>query len=266
MKLDWHDLPATTRAAVADRTGPIYAASTIDKGLNNALATTLRTSAGHVFVKGMRSDHPRVWTQGREAAINPYVTPLAPRLLWTLDDGTWNLLGYEHLDGQPADYRPGSPDIPLITDAITALSQVRAPADVELKQIEQRLADYTDSPGDAALLRGEAVLHTDWTPDNVLITGRTARIVDWAWPTRGAAWIDAACWTLWLISAGHNPDEAEGWAAKTAGWASAPARGLDVFVRAQQRLWEGIAADAPDLAWKQQLADAATRWAAYRHH
>ncbi|MEV5567926.1 hypothetical protein AB0L54_34490, partial [Streptomyces sp. NPDC052196] len=266
MRSNWDDLPPATRTAVAARTGPIYTATPVGAGRNSEIAVTLDTPTGRIFVKGLRSHHPRVWTQRREATINPYVAPLAPRLLWTIDDGEWNLLGFEHLDGRPADYSPHANDLPLVAEAIITLAGVRAPADVELKQIEQRFADYVDTPEDAALLRGDTVLHTDWTPDNVLIVDNTARVVDWAWPTRGAAWIDAACWVVWLISAGHTPAEAEQWAAKTPAWSTAPPRGLDVFARAQQRLWAGIAADAPDIAWKQDLAAAAAHWSTHRHH
>ncbi|MCQ8832751.1 aminoglycoside phosphotransferase [Streptomyces malaysiensis] len=205
-----------------------------------------------------------MWTQKREATINRYVAPLAPRLLWAIDDGEWNLLGFEHLDGRPADYSPGSNDLPVIAEAITTLSRVRAPSDVELKRIEQRLADYFDHPNDAELLRGNTLLHTDWTPDNVLIIHNVARVVDWAWPTAGAAWIDAACWVVWLISAGHTPADAEQWAAATPAWSTASARAVDVFATAQDRLWAGIAADAPDIVWKQSLATAANQWATYR--
>ncbi|WP_399055153.1 phosphotransferase family protein [Streptomyces evansiae] len=264
MRMHWEDLPPATRAAVAARTGPIYATTSTDKGMNSELAATLYTRAGRIFVKGLRCDHPRVWTQQREATINPYVAPLAPRLLWTINDGEWNLLGFEHLDGRPAAYAPGSDDLPLVAEAIITLAGVRAPADVELKQIEQRFADYVDHPDDAALLRGDTVLHTDWTPDNVLIVDNAARVVDWAWPTRGAAWIDAACWVVWLVSAGHTPEDAELWAAKTPAWSTAPARALDVFATAQQRLWAGIATDSPEVAWKQTLADAAQQWLTYR--
>ncbi|MCQ8829880.1 aminoglycoside phosphotransferase [Streptomyces malaysiensis] len=264
MRMHWDDLPAHTRDAVAARTGPIHAAATADKGLNSEIAATLDTRTGRVFVKGLRCDHPRAWTQQRETAINLHVAPLAPRLLWVINDGEWHLLGFEHLDGRPAAYSPGSDDLSLVAEAIITLSGVSAPADVELKQIEQRLADYVDSPDDAELLRGNTVLHTDWTPDNVLIVDNVARIVDWAWPTRGAAWIDAACWVVWLVSAGHTPADAELWAAKTPAWSTAPARALDVFATAQQRLWNGIAADSPDVAWKRSLADAAQQWATYR--
>ncbi|MEV5509074.1 hypothetical protein [Streptomyces orinoci] len=119
-------------------------------------------------------------------------------------------------------------------------------------------------PDDAALLRGDTLLHTDWTPDNVLIAGGTARVVDWAWPTRGAAWIDAACWVVWLIAAGHTPADAELWTAKTPAWATAAPHALDVFATAQRRLWHDIADDAPDVPWKTGLAEAAHRWATYR--
>ncbi|MFE1773779.1 aminoglycoside phosphotransferase [Streptomyces sp. NPDC059008] len=266
MRMHWDDLPTATRAAVAAHTGPIYRATTAGTGLNSEIAATLDTRAGHAFVKGLRCDHPRVWTQQREATINPHVAPLAPRLLWVVDDGEWNLLGFEHLDGRPADYRPGSDDLRLVAETIIKLSAVHAPADVELKHIERRLADYLDHPGDAELLLGDTLLHTDWTPSNVLIVGNVARVVDWAWPTRGPAWADAACWVVWLISAGHNPADAEQWAAKTPAWATATARALDVFATAQQRLWAGIAADAPDIAWKQSLTAAADQWATYRRH
>ncbi|WP_368067985.1 aminoglycoside phosphotransferase [Streptomyces sp. VNUA116] len=264
MRLQWDDLPASTRDAVAARTGPIYAAATTDKGLNSEIAATLDTRVGRVFVKGLRTDHPRAWTQQREAVINPHVAGLAPRLLWTVRDAEWHLLGFEHLDGRPADYRPHSDDLPLVAEAIITLSGVRAPGDLDLKHIEQRLADYLDHPDDAALLRGDTLLHTDWTPDNVLIAEGAARVVDWAWPTRGAAWIDAACWVVWLIAAGHTPADAELWAAKTPAWSTAAPRALDVFATAQERLWRGIADDAPDVPWKTGLAEAAHRWVTYR--
>ncbi|MFI9153034.1 protein kinase [Streptomyces sp. NPDC053367] len=140
---------------------------------------------------------------------------------------------------------------------------MRAPDDGS-PHIEQRFAEYVDTPADAELLSGEALLHTDWHPDNVLIVSGAARLVDWAWPTRGAPWIDAACWVVWLVSAGHTVPDAEQWAATTSAWSSASRRALDVFASAQERLWVGIAADASDVAWIQGLAAAARKWAAYR--
>ncbi|MFD3511276.1 hypothetical protein [Nocardia sp. NPDC058666] len=51
---------------------------------------------------------------------------------------------------------------------------------------------------------GDALLHTDWFPTNVLVPGDGVRVVDWAWASRGAAWIDAALWAVWLRLAVHT--------------------------------------------------------------
>ncbi|MBA0053717.1 aminoglycoside phosphotransferase [Streptomyces sp. AJS327] len=264
MKLNWADLPESTRDTITEHTGPITGTQSTAKGMNSEIAVTLDADRGRFFLKGRRNDHPQAWTQQREAAINPYVVPLAPRLVWALDDGEWNLLVFEHVDGRPVNYCPGSKDLPRVAEAISTLSGVHAPANIEMKQIEQRLAAYIDRPEDAALLSGETVLHTDWTPDNVLIHNDAARIVDWAWPTRGAAWVDAACWAVWLISAGHAPHQAEQWASKTPAWATTTNRALHVFAAAQARLWTSIAEEAPDTEWKQSLATAAHQWVTYR--
>lgn len=69
-------------------------------------------------------------------------------------------------------------------------------------------------------------------PGNVLVNGR-AYLVDWAWPTRGAAWIDPACLAVWLIASGHSPYSAESCAARVPSWQSAPADALDEFARVQ---------------------------------
>ncbi|MFD1535587.1 hypothetical protein [Nonomuraea guangzhouensis] len=34
---------------------------------------------------------------------------------------------------------------------------------------------------------------TDYNPLNMLIAEGRALLIDWAWPTRGAGWIDPAC-------------------------------------------------------------------------
>ena len=59
---------------------------------------------GTVFVKGLRQDYPRVWTQQRKADINPFTHGLAPALHWQIRKGGWDLLGFEDLGGRHADY------------------------------------------------------------------------------------------------------------------------------------------------------------------
>jgi hypothetical protein len=133
------------------------------------------------------------------------------------------------------------------------------PGDIELKHAEQRWAAYTQEPESLA---GTSLLHTEWTPGNVLVSDR-ARLVDWAWPTRGAPWIDPACLAVWLIASGHAPRSAESWAARVPSWHDAPASALDEFARIQALMWEGIAADSTE-EWTAGLARAARNWAAHR--
>ncbi|MGH3923879.1 MAG: hypothetical protein ACRDTT_13590 [Pseudonocardiaceae bacterium] len=127
-----------------------------------------------------------------------------------------------------------------------------------IKQAEQRWASYADAP---ELFQGDHLLHTDWSPGNVLIND-TTHLVDWAWPTQGAAWIDPACWVVWLVASGHRPPAAEDWAAQVPAWRSAPRDALDSFARAQAVMWVGIAQDGPD-SWTNRIADAARRWAGH---
>lgn len=85
-------------------------------------STTLRTSVGRVFVKGITTENPGVRAHRHEAAINPRLSGLAPRLLWTVEKAGWLLLGYEYVDGRHTDLSPGSPDLPLLAEALHDLA------------------------------------------------------------------------------------------------------------------------------------------------
>ena len=67
---------------------------------------------------------------------------------------------------------------------------------------ERRLAE-------AVLVRG---------PDRVWM-------IDWAWPTRGAAFIDAGCFLIRAMAAGHSASQAEALAAECPGLAAGTVRG-----------------------------------------
>lgn len=106
------------------------------------------------------------------------------------------------------------------------------------------------------------MLHTEWSPGNVVVND-VAHVVDWAWPTRGAGWIDPACWIVWLMASGHSCPSAENWAAQVPPWHTAPRDCLDEFARAQASMWQEIAHDDPQ-PWTHRMADAARRWAEHR--
>jgi hypothetical protein len=260
---DWEQLEEPVRLAIEARTGRVHAARTASAGLNSQLATVLDTDAGTVFVKGLRVDHPGVVRQGREAMINPFVRTVAPRLLWHDQAAGWDLLAFEHIEGvRHADYRPGSPDLPRVINAMHRLAAIGCP-DLPVKQARQRWAAYVNREADLELLDGDALLHTDFNPMNVLLGADRAWIIDWAWPTRGAAFIDAACFLIRAMAAAHSASQAETLAAKCPGWQQAPSAAIDVFALASTRLYDEIARSDPQ-PFKQRLAAAAHEWACHR--
>jgi len=257
-RVHFEDLPDTVHTAIEAQAGPVLKVEPISDGLNSQLSARVHTAHGVFFVKGLRTDHPWVWTQERERLINPFIHHLSAELRWAIETGGWNLLGFEDLGGRSVDYSPGSPDLPMVVWTLRQLQEIPAP-DLTLKRAEQRWAAYTSTP---AMFVGDALLHTDWSPGNVLINYK-ANLVDWAWPTRGAAWIDPACWVVWLIASGHTPQQAEAWAAHMPSWDQAPVKAVDAFARAQAAMWNGIAADDPQF---DRVTAAAKQWAEYRNH
>ena len=119
-RIQWHELAHEARDLVEVHTGPIIEADTMSGGFNSEIAAVVRTQAGAYFVKGLRGDHPRVWTQQTEATINPYVRGIAPELLWHAQADGWNILGFECVEGRHADYSLNSVDLPKIVDTLSA--------------------------------------------------------------------------------------------------------------------------------------------------
>ncbi|CUU60905.1 hypothetical protein Ga0074812_1505 [Parafrankia irregularis] len=261
-RMNWDDLPADVRRAVEAHTGPVTAASTASGGFNSAIAATLRTRSGTVFCKGLPASHRQIVTQRREREINPHVVGLSPRLLWHVEVDGWDLSGFEHIDGRHADYRPDSDDLPLIAECLRRLQQVACP-DIPLKQADQRLSGYVTEPAEAEMFAGSSLLHTDWNSANLLISDR-AYLVDWAWATRGAAWLDPAGWLIWLMAEGrHTATQAEAWAEQIPSWQAAPADAVAAYAKANARLWAEIAQASGD-EWTSRTASAAGAWALYR--
>jgi hypothetical protein len=264
-RIPWDDLPGTLKAAVEARTGPIVVGRAVTAGQNSPLAATIDTRDGRVFVKGLPSDHRRVITQDREAVTASLVSHISPALLWHFDEVGWNVLGYEYVPGRHADYRPGSPNLDRLAQLMEALSAIGVPADPgPLKRAEDRWKTYVDEPGDSLIFAGPALTHTDWAPDNVLISSTRAWLIDWAWPTLGAAWTDPACWLLRLMAAGgQTPAEAERQAARLPAFLAADPAHIDLFARVNVRMWDEIA-QTNGSDWTKKMATAARSWAAFR--
>ncbi|MFI5958298.1 aminoglycoside phosphotransferase [Cryptosporangium sp. NPDC051539] len=260
-RLTWDQLPTEARAAIEQHTGPIHWTSDASDGKNSALATRLGVQSGAVFVKGIQTDNRQVTAQDREAAVNPYLPPSCPRLLWRVQTAGWDLLGYELLqDARAADYTPGSPDLALVVDALVELANVRCPETPGLRRAGQRWAAYS-RPELLPLLDGDQLLHTDLAPDNILIRDGRAHLIDWAWPTLGPSWLDPSVWAIRLMNAGHDAQSAETWVARVPGWHDAPAGAREGFATANASLWAEIQQQTPDDAWRADMAHCAEHWA-----
>jgi hypothetical protein len=221
------------------------------------------TADAALFIKGVPTDHPQARTQQREVAINPHLPPASPRLLWHEQVAGWDLLGYEHLVARHADYAPGSPDLPLVARALVELQNMPCP-DIDLKRAEDRWSGYAGAAGVEQLV-GDTLLHTDLAPHNMLVTER-AHLIDWAWPTRGAAWIDPAVLILRLMEAGHTAEAADSWARRRfPSWTAAPQASVAAFSEANARTWDEIARNDPQ-EWKKRMGHLAHDWLAYWQH
>jgi hypothetical protein len=111
---------------------------------------------------------------------------------------------------------------------------------------------------------GPVLTHSDWTPDNVLVSAHRAWLIDWAWPTFGAGWTDPACCVLRLMaSGGHTAHEAERQASRLPAFAAADPAHIDLFAAANVRLWAEVAQSSTS-TWTTKMAQAAQSWSAHR--
>jgi hypothetical protein len=259
----YESLPLTTRSLIEESIGPVLAVEPVKSGMNYALAARVRTVDGEFFVKGLPTDPHRVWTQQREADLAAHVASVAPALVTHVVARGWDVLVFTAVKARHADYRPGSPDVATTASLLRRLATIAAPP-IELRRAEQRLAAYVDRPQDAGLFAGDALLHTDWNNANVLIGERTW-LVDWGWATRGAPWLDAAYWIIWLIAAGHEPAGAESHAAQISAFSTAPVDAVTAFAQANARVWHEVAGTRDDV-WTSRLRGASAAWARYRRH
>jgi Ser/Thr protein kinase RdoA (MazF antagonist) len=224
-------------ALIEPRTGPILDAARTPRGYTSDYTGIIRAASGRLFVKAVRDPGRLVSSLEREAAINPAVRHLSPPLRWQARGHGWYALGFQHAPGTHASLAPGSPDLPAVIRAIGRT---------------------------AGLLAGDTLLHGDINPDNLLIgPDGNATIVDWSWPTHGAAFIDPACLVLQLIAAGHTPAHAEKWAAHCTAWRDADPAAISAFAAAALRMYQRFEQLDPQ-PWRKAMTTAAAAWTQHR--
>jgi hypothetical protein len=228
------------------------------------LTAVVECERGHVFVKAQRNKPGgRRDSIIREELISPAVRPVSPRLLWVGETENWIVLGFEVVDGRHADLKPDSPDLPMIIDLINRMSSLPMP-EFAKGWHNTRMDRYTRDPAEVDLLRGDALLHADINHTNILVGEGLAWAVDWGWPVRGAAWVDAAQLVIQLVAAGHSPESAEAWAARCGTWRAADPKALDAYAAACTRMWWQRSFQRPDRTARKALAQAAEAWANHR--
>lgn len=225
------------------------------------LACTLHTPTGPAFVKGTRRDDPAAWMYEYEARVTR-VAPLAPRLLWQVDAGGWLLAGYEYLTGPHPDLTPGSHDLGPLTDALTTMSAAAWPEQVRKKPLHVRWAGFF--PVDrSADLEGQALVHTDVSPLNMLATADGIRVLDWALACPGPEWADTAFAVPRLIFAGHTPEQAEHVAGTVPAYRAAAPSAVNTFAHTICAVWMSRAETDP-APHRAPLITAARAWSAHR--
>lgn len=195
-RIAWEDLPDDLRSAIEKRTGPILHAQTMTAGQNSPVSAAVTTATGKTFVKGLPAADRRASSQVREAAVAPLVRHISPALLWQFEETGWHVLGYEHIEGRHADYSPSSPDPAALVPVMVALGEVEVPDPVPFKRAEDRFKTYVDDQAVLSAFHGRTLQHTDWVPQNVLVAADRPYLIDWAWPTLGAPWMDPAYFLL----------------------------------------------------------------------
>ncbi|WP_027930097.1 phosphotransferase [Amycolatopsis thermoflava] len=283
----WDELPATVRAAIERKAGLVARAEIPSAGRNSDFSATLHLrSGGVVFCKGIADAEAKRGAMHRhEADINPWLpSAIAPRLRWRIEADGWLLLGFDRVMGAHADLAPGSPDLPVVAAAVAALGRDLADCPAAAPRLADqwaRLAPWrrlakNPPPGLSVpeqLITWEAraveaadghdLVHTDLHSLNILVSGRRAMIIDWAWSRTGSAAVDVAFLIARLITAGHTPSAAEEWAEALPVWQRTPSAVRTALAVEIWGIWQYQAAQQRRDLWR-TLVPAARAWAAHR--
>lgn len=245
-------------------TGDVFDAQPTARGFSSDVLTLIDGDLGRFFVKGIENRAGgRRDSIVRERMVNEAVRPLSPRLLWQVENDQWIALGFEMVDGRPSDFTPSSADLPYVVQLMNRLGEIPLPAVAE-DWPETRWNRFATDQDEAALFKGDSLIHGDINPSNLLVGDAGSWVVDWAWPTRGSALIDPALLTLQLMAAGHSPEAAESWVSRCAAWSKSDPAAIDAFALANLRMYRKRAKRFPDQTWLGAMEATAQAWVEYR--
>ncbi|WP_432035559.1 phosphotransferase [Streptomyces cucumeris] len=250
-------------ALVREHTGEQYEVRPTSRGKGSDVTALVTCERGSFFVKACRNrPGGRRASIVRERMVNPSVRAVSPALRWNAEDDAWIVLGFEVVEGRSSDFSLGSSDLPAVVGVLNSVRGLVVPDEVGDWR-ETRWHRFADE-GDRPHFLGDTLLFTDANPDNVMIGDRRTWLVDWSWPTVGAAFIAPACLVVQLIAAGHTAEQAEAWVVGCRGWAMADPAAIDAFAIATVRMNRGQAERFPEAGWLGDMAEAAHLWAVHR--
>jgi len=249
---------------IQEHTGPVVEVHRTVRGFSSDLTAVIDCARGPFFVKAMRNrPGGRRDSLLRERRINAYLGHVSPLLLWDVESEDWLILGFEAIDGDTSGFAPGSPDLPLVVDAIGEIGRLPLP-EIARSWTETRWDRFASNNSETELFRGDTLLHTDINPSNFVVVKQRVWAVDWAWPTKGAGFIDPALLVLQLIAAGHTPDSAETWAAELPAWNDAAPEAINAFAAATLRMYRAAAGRKPDEYWLGAMVESCRTWTEHR--
>jgi hypothetical protein len=256
MRSDWNALPEAVMTGIGERAGGTHA-TPVSGGDHVEIAATVTGDNRKVFVKAASSEVGVRSLRYELLASKAVEQPYSPAVEWDFETAGWLVVGFEHVDGAHADLSPGSPDLDLLDTTLRELGETPAPGGWAWFSPAARLGFAHPA------MDGETFVHTDLNPSNLIVSPRGLRVVDWAFATRAAPWVELALLVQWLIGSGHTPEEAEAWMARYPTWGATNPEVLDAFASRNAAKWL-LKAQQSTAQWVGDLSAWTGEWSAYR--
>ncbi len=250
----------------------------VTDGCDSEFAAILTVPFGQfAFCRGVRVGGTAERVARVESRIGRVLPGCVSRVRWQVELAGWLVLGFDHIDGRPANLSPTSRDVLLVVSALADCARELTPSPVQAvpvlgevmgrvepwrslrDQPSERLDSWARSrvamfaaqePAALEMVSGRTLAHTDIREQTLLVGVRAdvqsrvpalrvqAHVVGWACAKLAAPWVDMSYLVVRLIAAGHTPAQAEDWVCRTAVWRDAPRTAVTALAIQLYGWWE----------------------------